>query len=109
MLSRLALNCDALNKVLEGKEISIPDWVRNNADWWSKKQISDKDFATGIEFMIKEGMIRVPTTKSGQASEDAVIPDWVRNNADWWSKKQISDKDFANGLQYLIENGIIGV
>ena len=91
------------------EEISIPDWVRNNADWWSKKQISDKDFATGIEFMIKEGMIIVPTTKSGQASEDAVIPDWVRNNADWWSKGQISDKDFANGLQYLIENGIIGV
>ncbi|MGQ0791339.1 MAG: hypothetical protein ACT4NJ_03835 [Nitrosopumilaceae archaeon] len=89
--------------------ITIPDWVRNNADWWSKGQISDKDFSTGIEFMIKEGMIIVPATKSGQVSEDAVIPEWIRNNADWWSKKQITDKDFANGLQYLIENGIIGV
>jgi len=89
--------------------VIIPDWVRNNADWWSKGQISDKDFATGIEFMIQEGMIIIPSTKSGQVSEDAVIPDWVRNNADWWSKGQISDKDFANGLQYLIENGIIGV
>lgn len=30
--------------------------------------------------MIKEGMIRVPATSSGKASQDAVIPDWVRNN-----------------------------
>ena len=90
-------------------EISIPDWVRNNADWWSQGLISDKDFATGIEFMIKEGVIRVPVTSSGQVSEDAVIPDWVRNNAEWWSKGQISDKDFANGLQFLVEKGIIGI
>ena len=90
-------------------EISIPDWVRNNADWWSKGLISDKDFANGIEFMIKEGVIRVPVTNSGQVSEGAVIPDWVRNNADWWSQGLISDKDFANGLQFLVEKGIIGI
>ena len=90
------------------QEISIPDWVRNNAGWWSSGQITDNDFAKGIEFMIKEGIIRVPAT-SVQATGDSVIPDWVRNNASWWSEGLISDKDFAGGLQYLIENGIISV
>ena len=90
-------------------EISIPDWVRNNAGWWSGGEISDNDFASGIEFMIKENIIKVPVTSSGEASEDAVIPDWVRNNAQWWSERQISDEDFANGIQYLIEKGIISV
>ena len=90
-------------------EISIPDWVRNNAGWWSGGEITDNDFASGIEFMIKENIIRVPATSSGEASEDAVIPDWVRNNAQWWSERQISDDDFANGIQYLIEQGIISV
>jgi len=40
-------------------EISIPNWVRSNAGWWSAGQISDKDFASGIEFMIKNGIIKV--------------------------------------------------
>jgi hypothetical protein len=40
-------------------EISIPDWVRNNAGWWADGAISDEDFANGIQFLIKEGIISV--------------------------------------------------
>jgi len=90
-------------------EISIPDWVRNNAGWWSDGSITDNDFASGLEFMIKENIIKVPTTSNGQSTENAIIPDWVRNNAGWWSEGLISDKDFANGIQYLIQQGIISV
>ena len=90
-------------------EISIPDWVRNNAGWWSEGQISDNDFASGIEFLIKEKVIRVPIESNETKPENATIPDWVRNNAGWWSEGIISDKEFANGLQFLIQNGIISV
>ena len=88
--------------------VSIPDWVRNNAGWWAAGDIGDSDFATGIEFMIKEGIIQVPATEQQEGSE-SVIPDWIRNNADWWSQGLISDNDFAGGLQFLIANGIISV
>ena len=90
-------------------EISIPDWVRYNAGWWSTNQIQDSGFASGIEYMIKEGIIRVPLSESNQKADDIEIPDWVRYNAGWWSEYLISDKEFANGLQYLIEKGIISV
>jgi len=90
-------------------EVSIPDWVRNNAGWWSDEAIPDIDFVSGIEFMIQENIIKVPSTSSGHESEDAIIPDWIRNNAKWWSERLISDEEFANGLQYLIKNGIISV
>jgi len=90
------------------QEISIPDWVRNNAGWWAKGQIGDPDFASGIEFMIKEGIIKVPVTEQQDGGE-SIIPDWVRNNAGWWADGLISDEDFASGLQYLIANGIISV
>jgi len=39
--------------------IKIPDWVRNNAKWWSEGSIGDKDFASGIQYMIKIGIISV--------------------------------------------------
>ena len=88
--------------------VSIPEWVKNNARWWADGNIDDTTFGTGIEFMIKEGIISVPATEKQQGA-DAVIPDWVRNNADWWAQGLISDDDFAGGLQYLIANGIIAV
>jgi subtilisin family serine protease len=91
-------------------EISIPDWVKNNAGWWAQHLISDKDFALGIQYMIKEGIIQVPTASSEtETTEEVAIPDWVRNNADWWSQDLISDKDFASGIQYLVTIGIISV
>lgn len=91
-------------------EISIPDWVRNNAGWWASNQIQDSDFASGIEYMIEEKIIQVPRpTINEQSIDDQIIPDWVRSNAGWWSEHLISDEEFVNGLQYLIENGIISV
>ena len=104
-----------VNRIIDSSEgpiddgISIPDWVRDNAGWWSDNQIQDSDFASGIEYMIKEGIIKVPLTNNGQNEENAIIPDWVRSNAGWWSERLISDEEFANGLQYLIKNRIISV
>ena len=33
--------------------------LENNADWWSQGLISDEDFANGIEYLIKYGIIKV--------------------------------------------------
>ncbi len=88
--------------------VSIPEWVKNNARWWAEGSIDDAAFATGIEFMIKQGIISIPTTE-GRQGGGAEIPEWVRSNADWWSQDLITDEDFAGGLQYLIANGIITV
>ncbi len=107
----LPLVVNRINDSLEepDNEISIPDWVRNNAGWWAANQIQDNDFASGIEYMINEGIIKVPVTNNAKVTENAIIPDWIRSSAGWWSEGLVSDKEFANGLQYLIENGIISV
>jgi hypothetical protein len=89
--------------------IKIPDWVRNNAKWWSEGSIGDKDFASGIQYMIKQGIIVIPISENGGANQNIKIPDWVRNNAKWWSEGSIGDKDFASGIQYMIKQGIISV
>lgn len=38
---------------------SIPTWVRNNAEWWSEGAIGDNEFATGLQYMINNGLIKV--------------------------------------------------
>ena len=37
----------------------IPDWIKTNAGWWADGQIDDTSFVEGIQFMIKEGLMRI--------------------------------------------------
>jgi len=92
------------------KESQIPDWVRNNAEWWAQGAIGDNDFVSGIQYLIKEDIIQIPeTAKASTADGSQEIPSWIKNNADWWAQGLISDDDFVKGIQYLVENGIIVV
>jgi hypothetical protein len=90
-------------------EIVIPDWIRNNAKWWSQGVISDSDFAGGIQYMIKQKIIHIPKGGSVIANSEFFIPSWIKTSAGWWSDKKISDTSFANGIQYLISIGIIKI
>ncbi|MCV0393443.1 MAG: peptidase [Nitrosopumilus sp.] len=89
-------------------EITIPDWIRNNALWWSDEQIDDTTFIQGIEYLIKNKIIVIPETQKENA-ESQTIPSWIRNNAGWWADGQIDNETFVQGLQFLIQNGIIRV
>ncbi len=37
----------------------IPDWVKNNAGWWADGLIDDNSFVQGIQFLIKEGLMKI--------------------------------------------------
>lgn len=89
-------------------EISIPNWIKNNAVWWAEDKIDDNTFIQGIEYLIKNEIIQIPKTQK-ELPESQVIPNWIKTNAAWWAEDQIDDKTFVQGLQYLIQNGIIRV
>ena len=89
-------------------EISIPQWVRNNAEWWAAGQIDDVTFIQSIEYLIKNDILVIPATQQ-ESSENQEIPAWVRNNAEWWAAGQIDDETFVQGLEYLIKRGIVNV
>jgi len=87
---------------ITSNEISIPDWIRNNALWWSEEQIDDNTFIQGIEYLIKNEIILIPQTQK-KTSESQEIPSWIRNNAAWWADGQIDDETFVQGLEFLIQ------
>jgi hypothetical protein len=89
--------------------ISIPDWIKNNASWWATGKIDDKEFISGIQFMIKNNILIIPNLPDSQTSDDKDIPTWVRNNASWWALNKISEEEFVSGIKYLIQQGIISV
>lgn len=87
---------------------SVPAWVKNNAGWWADGTISESEFVSAIQHLIKEDIIVIPPTAvSAQTSEG--IPEWVKNTASWWSEGAISDGEFVSGIQHLITIGIITI
>jgi len=107
---------------LEQDVEQVPIWVKNNAEWWSQGEIDEMTFKNGIQFLIQEGIIDVPTGPNVSVSKDDLaegelqmdpeplpIPQWVKNNAEWWSQGAISEDDFLNGIEYLVKNGIIQI
>ena len=90
-------------------DTSIPDWIKNNAGWWSSGLIDDASFVSGIQWLISNGIVNVPPTEQGTGGGASVIPDWIKNNAGWWASGQIPDSAFVSGLQWLISNGIMTI
>ena len=39
--------------------ISIPSWIKTNAEWWSQNKISDIEYVRAIEYLINEGIIKL--------------------------------------------------
>jgi len=100
---------NSLFKTEDGRSQPIPNWIRNNADWWAQGAIGDSDFVSGIQYLIKEEIMIIPQTAKVEGGGSKEIPSWIKNNADWWAQGLISDDDFLKGIQYLVEQGIIQV
>ncbi|MGY5150627.1 MAG: peptidase [Candidatus Nitrosopumilus sp. bin_68KS] len=85
----------------------IPSWVKSIAKSWASTTITNSEFIDGIEYLIEEGIIAIPSAPNDSFSQ--TIPDWIKNNALWWADGKISDEDFVKSLQFLIKKGIIRV
>ena len=96
-----------INRVTnQNNEISLPDWIRNNALWWSQEKIDDGTFLDGIEYLIKNNIIVIPQTEQ-ETLKSQEIPSWIRTNAGWWADGTIDDETFVLGIEFLIQKGII--
>ena len=93
----------------QSDSMAIPSWIKNNAGWWSEGTIDDDSFISGIQFLIKEGILQIPNTTQSSESKSSEIPFWIKNNAGWWSEGTIDDDSFISGIQFLIKEGIIQI
>ena len=85
----------------------IPAWIKNNAEWWSEGLIGDKDFLSGIQYLVDKNIITVDAKTQSNPNTLPFVPNWIKDTAGWWSAGRVSDADFVNGLTWLIENGVI--
>ncbi len=90
-------------------EITIPNWIRSTALWWSNGEISDEEFINAIQFLINEKILQISSDSKSEQQKSQSVPTWIKDTAGWWATKKVSDSDFVRGLKWLIENGILRI
>ena len=63
-------------------EMEVPEWIRNNAKWWSENAIDDNSFVSGIQYLIKKGIMNIPETQQYSDSSSDEIP--LQNRFHLW-------------------------
>lgn len=95
--------------LVESDKIIIPLWIKELGSYWTQKQIDDKTFSQGIQFLIDQGIIKVPTPEENQDVHEVIIPQWVKTSTQWWIEGKITDNEYGMAIQHLIKIGIIKV
>ncbi len=54
---------------------SVPEWIKNNAKWWSEGSISESEYVTSLEFLITEGIIQIPIPITEVTAAQSLLSD----------------------------------
>ena len=84
----------------------IPQWIKQNADWWATDQISDSEFLENIDFLFEKGIVFVPG-KGVNSESTWSVPTWYKTIAKWWSEDKITDDEFLLAIENLVAREII--
>lgn len=68
---------------------SIPEWVKNNAKWWSEGSISEGEYLKSLEYLITKGIINIPQKIEVTAAQTPLSDD---------ERAQFFVVHFSNGL-----------
>ena len=101
------LSAGTSNPIDPDLDFTVPNWIKNNAGWWAGGQIDDSSFVSGIQWLILNDVITIPSTQQGAGDGDNIIPSWVKNTAGWWAEDKIHDITFVSAIRYLINEGIM--
>lgn len=95
--------------LVESDKIIIPTWIKELGSYWIQNQIDDKTFASGIQYLVTNKIIKVPTPEVNQVTHEVKIPQWVKTSTQWWIEEKITDNEYGMAIQHLIKIGIITV
>jgi hypothetical protein len=77
----------------------IPEWVKSNGKWWSQGKITDQDFTSGLQYLIKEKIIKVSEAVRSDGTAESSIPSWIKKSVGWWANGQTDQNDFVRSME----------
>jgi len=59
MKENVSVDPDEEQEIVEEVIVPIPDWIKNNAGWWSDGTINDDAFVSAIQYLVERGILEV--------------------------------------------------
>ena len=80
----------------------VPTWIKNSAGWWSSDLTSDEEFVNSLQFLVKEGIIKLQKKEIDSKSTFApsIDPDLIM----YQTKISSNAKPFSVILVYTTHN-----
>ena len=87
--------------------IKIPDWLKHTTQFWVNNNISDREYADTIQFLIAEKIVHIPFVSKPIETTDTDIPIWIKTNSQNWVDGDASTDEFSIGISWMIERGLV--
>ena len=58
-----AIGIILLSANASGDKSMIPQWIKNNAKWWSEGKIGENDYILSLQYLVSQGIIKIPITE----------------------------------------------
>jgi len=55
----------------------LPDWIKNTAGWWANGSLTELEFMQGIQYLIEEKIIQLPTSTISELREEAKMRTFI--------------------------------
>ena len=68
-----------INETPKINPTEIPSWIKNNAKWWSQGAITDSDFVSGIQYLVRNGIMQIGPIENVESP--SVVPSNPTNSA----------------------------
>ena len=52
----------------------IPSWIKNTALWWGQGQISDDEFIGALQYLVSQGILKIPASTPPASTPPASTP-----------------------------------
>lgn len=95
----------------------MPDWFKNNIQWWDEGLIDDSEIIAALESLMIQDVIpldRFVKSSSGIEHQADItkqgmfaIPTYQKDVFSFWAEGTISDTEVVNSIGYLMNEGII--
>jgi len=96
----LALNVSA-------EEGLIPTWIKSTASFWVEGDISDSEFITALQFLVKERILVIPSEQNEKTDVFQLSVKELKDQAVSWDYKDIlRDEDYYIGKIIYVTGSI---
>jgi len=92
---------------VSAEEGLIPTWIKSTASFWVEGDISDSEFITALQFLVKEGILVIPSEQNEKTDVFQLSVKELKDQAVLWDYKDIlRDEDYYIGKIIYVTGSI---